>query len=375
MSGDSKFFKLGLFVIVGIALLVAGVVIFGAGAYFTEYVNVETATTESVEGLDVGSAVKLNGVIIGKVSKIQLAIWRYRTDDPAKLTEYSKYTVLELAIRRDMMVATTRERIKANLTAAINKGLRARITSSGLTGPTYVAAVYLSPDQYPATLPPWKPDNLYIPCVPGTMTEIVSSVEALLQEVKKANIPKMAADADKLINDSDTAVINLKTAELRDKAVALLDEAKAATTAAKNVLENPSINKAINDLADTVASAKGTVTGDEFKTFVADLPKISGRLRTTMERIDQIVHDPKVQQMVDGLSQTATNAGPASADLRRTMRELNVLLASEGEDLEAIIVGLRQLSENGAAVTDDAKSNPSRLLFGDPPPHLQNGGR
>jgi len=157
--------------------------------------------------------------------------------------------------------------------------------------------------------------------------------------------------------------------------VALLDEAKAATTAAKNVLENPSINKAINDLADTVASAKGTVTGDEFKTFVADLPKISGRLRTTMERIDQIVHDPKVQQMVDGLSQTATNAGPASADLRRTMRELNVLLASEGEDLEAIIVGLRQLSENGAAVTDDAKSNPSRLLFGDPPPHLQNGGR
>src|SRR5215469_18341291 len=99
MNSESSFFKLGLFVVAGIALAVAGVVVLGAGALFQEYVTVETATEGSVEGLTVGGAVKHNGVTLGKVSKIEMATWRYGSPDPVKREQIGRWVIVEMQIR------------------------------------------------------------------------------------------------------------------------------------------------------------------------------------------------------------------------------------------------------------------------------------
>ena len=158
MARDISYFKLGLFVISGVALLVSpGVIVFGAGAMFRETITVETAIPESVEGLDPGAAVKYQGVTVGKVSRIELAIWPYGTGDAGMDEAIGKYVVLQLALRRDMIPAGSVQEFEANLRKSVESGLRARMASSGLTGPAYVELVFLSPVQYPPLKIEWTP--------------------------------------------------------------------------------------------------------------------------------------------------------------------------------------------------------------------------
>ncbi|HEY2585631.1 MAG TPA: hypothetical protein VGI81_07700 [Tepidisphaeraceae bacterium] len=75
-----------------------------------------------------------------------------------------------------------------------------------------------------------------------------------------------------------------------------------------------------------------------------------------------------VDQTLSGVSAAATNAGPFAADMRRTMHEVRGLIAAEEDDLRSAIADLRSVVENLNAVAEDARRNPSRVLFSQPPP-------
>jgi len=49
------------------------------------------------------------------------------------------------------------------------------------------------------------------------MTELVSNVEAILSQVKQADIPQTVADLRRLIKNTDTAITALNTKELQSK--------------------------------------------------------------------------------------------------------------------------------------------------------------
>ncbi len=65
----------------GILLAVVGALVIGGGSLFQKPIVVETVFDESVQGLDVGSPVKLRGVKIGTVSYIGLVGDNYVLDD------------------------------------------------------------------------------------------------------------------------------------------------------------------------------------------------------------------------------------------------------------------------------------------------------
>jgi ABC-type transporter Mla subunit MlaD len=352
MSGESSYFKLGMFVIVGIALLIAGVVVLGAGALMTDYVKIETATASSVQGLDVGAAVKFNGVTIGKVGRIQLARAVHRASTEQDQFEIDKFIIIQMDIRRDQLLSKAPGELQSKLADMISRGLRARMASSGLTGPAYLEVVILNPEQYPPVTIPWRQDGLFVPSAPNTMSQIVTGVETIISELRRANLGKVVGDADRLINNADTSIQELQVAELREKAAGLLDEARGATARVKQMLDSPQIDQTMKEL-----------------------PMIAERMRETVDRVNEIVHDPKIQQTLDGLSTTASAAAPAAVELRRVMKEVQTLLTSQQQDIESIVVNLRRVLENANAITQDAKQNPSRLLFGEPPPHINPGGR
>lgn len=375
MARDISYFKLGLFVIGGITLLILGVILFGAGALFRETVTVETAVPESVEGLDVGGAVKYQGVTVGKVSKIELALWPYGTGDAEKDPAISRFVVLQLALRRDMMPANSKHAFEENLQKRVDSGLRARLASSGLTGPSYVELVVLSPEQYPPPKIEWVPRYLYVPSAPSIMTQVVSGVQALADTLQRIRLAELVDHMDQFVGQLSQSVSDLQIPMLRDKAVVLFDQASASTGRLKDILNSPSIDTTLNNLSQTSASLKTLVGGDDVKAFVGDLPKISTKLRTSAERIDQVLASQQFQQLLDGLTASATNAAPAAGELRRVLRQLSTLLASEGEDIQSIVVNLRKFVENAADVASDAKANPSRVLFGAPPPRAKVGER
>jgi hypothetical protein len=84
MSQKANYFRLGIFILVAAAILVAIVLALGAGNIFKRTVTIETYFDESVQGLDVGSAVKYRGVQIGRVTRIGFTGSTYQRDVPMK---------------------------------------------------------------------------------------------------------------------------------------------------------------------------------------------------------------------------------------------------------------------------------------------------
>src|SRR4029077_15250524 len=63
-------FKIGLFVIVGAAILVSALFLFGIRNAIEPTQKFETYITGKVEGLSIGSPVKMRGVTVGRVDEI-----------------------------------------------------------------------------------------------------------------------------------------------------------------------------------------------------------------------------------------------------------------------------------------------------------------
>ena len=67
MSERASAFRIGVFVAVGVAIVIAALFLFGIRSAFQPTYKFETYTTGEVEGLSVGSIVTLRGVEVGKV--------------------------------------------------------------------------------------------------------------------------------------------------------------------------------------------------------------------------------------------------------------------------------------------------------------------
>jgi len=377
MSAKANYFRLGLFVIAALGLLVAGVFMLGAGEWFKETMPVETYFAESIQGLEVGTAVKFRGVSLGKVCTIDFANRKYEQARWSDDKKVAPYVLVEIALDISKFAPMTRQEALTRLERMAAHGLRFRMASSGLAGPAYLEAEFMDPQAYPALPLAWKPESLYIPSAPSTLTSIVTAIESMSAQLEKARIDKVIGNIDKLVLDVDKAVAELKVPELQEQMVALLKEVRASNDVLQKTISSPKINQAIDDLAATSASLKGLFQGGEkdLKATVADLPQISGNLKTSSKRLDELLADPKIDKMIDGLSKTADNAAPAVLEMRKVLRELGNLLSNQSQDIEAIIRGLRQVTENVEAISEDAKNNPSRLLFGDPPPRQNTGER
>jgi len=97
MSQKANYFKLGLFIIASVAVFLAIVLALSAGQLFKRTVPIETYFNESVQGLDVGSAVKFRGVQIGRVTGIGFTATTYQQDQPPQ--ERKQYVLVEAAVR------------------------------------------------------------------------------------------------------------------------------------------------------------------------------------------------------------------------------------------------------------------------------------
>ncbi len=85
MSGKTNDFKLGLFTLFGVGLLVMAVLAFGAWSSFEKKTLFETYVSGDVSGLSVGSAVEFRGVHVGKVSHIGFSWNEYHDSQPGSV--------------------------------------------------------------------------------------------------------------------------------------------------------------------------------------------------------------------------------------------------------------------------------------------------
>ncbi|MFZ9023364.1 MAG: MlaD family protein, partial [Anaerohalosphaeraceae bacterium] len=86
MSTKPNYFKLGLFILIALFLLVTAIILFGSGVFEKEKTFFETYFADPVSGLAPGSPVLEQGVKVGVVEAISFARHDYplpEVEDPS----------------------------------------------------------------------------------------------------------------------------------------------------------------------------------------------------------------------------------------------------------------------------------------------------
>lgn len=189
---SAQYYRLGIFVLIGAAALVALVLIFGAKNLFAKTMTVETYIKESVQGLDVGAPVRFRGVRIGQVSYIGLSGSLYEED------------VAPIQRRQYVVVRMTVEKLNYDNVEYIEKmvrdGMRAQIRGQGITGVNYIELDFVKDPNKLRELPfDWTPDYPVVPSQPSPVNVLLDNVEDALKNFNHLNLAKTQDEVNTLL--------------------------------------------------------------------------------------------------------------------------------------------------------------------------------
>ncbi|HEY1790086.1 MAG TPA: MlaD family protein [Verrucomicrobiae bacterium] len=298
MSKPINNFKLGLFALSGLAILIVGLLAFGARSYFQPTSAYETYIAGDVTGLTVGSGVELRGVNVGKVTHIDFSWTEYQASNP-------NYIVVAFEMRNDIELRSAGGAQDDLLQPDIDRGLRARIKSKGITGASVLSLEYVDPGENPPIQVPWKPKNTYIPSAPGELGELLSSVEKVLHNVQSLDLKTMN---QLLVTDLQSAGRVLDRAgefdfgSLSTNADALLVDVRGSNARLKSLLQD----------------TDGTVNKLKLQKLTDDLDMLANQLQDTVARLEPGVANINFNE----LNETLTKARQTINELDETLGEL-----------------------------------------------------
>ena len=149
MSPKPHYFRIGVLVILAVALIVIAVILFGAGLFTRNEMRFESYFAESITGLTVGAVLEFRCVRIGQVESIGFVDSVYELpEEKGGISRYSSYVRVVSAVSRSKLPASASGQIETVLSQMIARGLRVRITSNILTGQAYLEANYLDPNVF-----------------------------------------------------------------------------------------------------------------------------------------------------------------------------------------------------------------------------------
>jgi phospholipid/cholesterol/gamma-HCH transport system substrate-binding protein/paraquat-inducible protein B len=204
MGTKPNYFKIGLFIIISVILIVVAVVIWGAGLFGKEKIYYETYFDSDVTGLAVGSPVLARGVKIGQVESIDFAGTVYDiAPDKTKVTKYQRYIRVLCSMPKEEAKGRTGEitdeQRAIRTQNLINQGLRLRLASNILTGQSYLEGTFLDPNRFPVLDIAWEPKYMHVPSAPGEFSTMKDTVDKILVELEKIDVKAISENANQLL--------------------------------------------------------------------------------------------------------------------------------------------------------------------------------
>jgi phospholipid/cholesterol/gamma-HCH transport system substrate-binding protein/paraquat-inducible protein B len=314
VSEEARYFRVGSFVLGGIALAVATIVVVGGGRLLRRPAIIETYFEESVQGLEVGSPVKLRGVKLGTVKAIGFVGDEYRIEKAEDPVKAGNLVLVRMEITAEGMARDERAR-EHGVRALIERGLRLKLTPFGITGTSFLQADLLDPVRYPPMEIFWEPEYLYVPSAPSTITEISSAAERLMTRIDRLDVERLLTNLDALLVRVNDAVGKADVEGVQRSVSAVLD-----------------------DLRRTSAEVRGAVSRS-------------------------------------GVDRTSEEARDTLRQANLTLLRLQELLEGGSDEVGATLENLRVASQNLREASETARAYPSLLLFGAPPPPVGGESR
>ena len=321
MSNKSNYFKLGLFVIGAAALAIGAILTMGIGSMFEDHPVFETYLDQSVHGVDLGTAVKFRGVPIGNVKSIDFTRTHYEAGKP--MEQRKPYVRLIISLDQDIFDgAKTPE--TTLFEREVDRGLRVRMASVGLTGTSYIELDYLDPSLHPPLEIDWIPENGYIPSAGSSFTRIVSAAEEVFRKLENVDMEGLVENVNGLF------------------------------TVAKDKLETADLASISSNLDQLLKELR--TTNQEIQTMLKDLnlPEISRETQKALASMQSLFDDPKLTSTID--------------ELHSALENLNQMTGGNQGRIGLVLDNLRILTDNLKTISESAKNYPSQLLFGAPPP-------
>lgn len=239
---DANYFKIGSFVIVGIAIIILAFLIFGSHRLFERTVYLETYFDESVQGISIGTPVKYRGLQIGYVKDISFTSEVYRFHEKSPLKLQNRTIFVKLAITSKLFTELSDKEISELLATEVAAGLRVKLAMQGLTGTSYLELNYVevnNKNNKPFT-PHWKTQNLYIPSATSTISQLSENVQQILSELKDVDFKKIFDDVDGLTNSLNVLSGNADNyvAKISDPSVATLNSLRAVSNSLRALVEH-----------------------------------------------------------------------------------------------------------------------------------------
>jgi ABC-type transporter Mla subunit MlaD len=274
MSNNSNpnYFRLGLFVLAAIGVLLTIILIFGSGQLFKKSFMIETYVKQSVTGLDAGAAVRFRGVKIGQVTSINLSGDVYEREVP--MPERREYVVVRMQIFGDKVQLD-------HLETYLKDNLRARIKSMGITGVNYVELdFYSSASQYSPLAYTWSPEYPVVPSMPNQADEIISGIQKLISALNGLDVDGTQKKFDALLGNLN----KLMAGDGKDNAglINSVKDLNVLLDRIAKVTDKDQLNILMRELVATMVSLRQTVT-----TVQGDTTATLENLRQASEQLNE----------------------------------------------------------------------------------------
>lgn len=265
---------IGGFVVVFAVLLLACIAFFGRASFGNDSAQYVIYLRDSVNGLDIGSAVKFKGVKVGSVKAVKLHLKGQRSDDLAVPV------IIEIE-HSDATDGYNRE----HLVEAIRMGLRARVQLTSIV----TGLLYVDLDFFPGTVAVFRGnhdiiDLPEIPTIPSNTTELMNAVSTILKDVSAADFSGLSAQLRETAKRLERGISEIEFKRINDNVVRITDS--AAT-----ILEDPELRRLaanVNALIGEIDALSANVSA-QAEPVAQDIRTSLAELRATLSEIGGVV--------------------------------------------------------------------------------------
>lgn len=303
----------GAFVVSGVVLVVAAVILFGSGRLFEKRRQFVAFFPGSVSGLTVGSNVAFRGVRVGTVREIRLAMESSGVSVGESMRIPVIFEIDETTIQQRGSAIDLED--PAQVQALIDQGLAARLdTESMLTGRLFISLDFRpgdSPVLYGA-----QHRLTEIPTVPSPMTEVAAKLQEVANKLVEVDIDAVLASMRETLEGLNGLLNSEETQELPgdvDRMIGTLEETLLS----------------FQDLAVTVDSTVGPM-----RQTVTDA---AAQAETSMVEVEATLRS--MQQIMDPNAPLAVNMARTLEELELAARALRRVAEMIERDPAALVRG------------------------------------
>lgn len=291
MAAPTNHFKLGLFVLLGIAAAAVIAILLGLQSMRKETVGYHTFFNESVQGLEVGAPVKFRGVTIGFVSAIEIAPDHRHVDVRS-----------DLDVEDIKRMGLAEKGGSAKTQFFVPTDLRAQLGSQGITGVKFVSIDFFDPKMNPPPELPFATPAAYIPAAPSMMKNLEDTITKAM---------------DKLPELVDAVVVITGRV---DRIMASLEKDDVTGKASRTIVH---ADEVLTGLQSAIAHIDQARIGDKTAKTLDDVNVAVAKMNRVLDRVDGdngLV--ASVQRASDAFGSLGRGAGGTTRELDKTLREV-----------------------------------------------------